>query len=291
MSSDRVCPNCGTPLPSHTSNGSAVTEDEGRTIDMAPETSAEIEPAPGPFSEESVIPRELLERPSEEVLAVSEVDPVLADIQEYANRPQGTSDTSIPSLDLDLNEPSGKVAEPEAAAVRDEPQEPRPAPQAAEPEEEEDEDAVHRVGLGTILLASYASAITIAFLWLWWHGPRAAEPSYPDAVLTDNRPDLGMRGDQSQNIAPAPKIPKDHLTTLGQPLQLGLLEFTPLSVRRGPVTLEHVGFDSQAQDPQRRQGRLDPQGSPAQHVGYHGFRPAGRSVRPGAHAVGPGQLH
>lgn len=93
---------------------------------------------------------------------------------------------------------------------------------------------------GTVLLGSYASAMTLACAWLLWeagrHHPESTTALEPPraAVVRDEGP---ARADRSRkDEGPAP-IPADRRTSLGKPLQVGDLEVTPLEVLRGPVRL------------------------------------------------------
>jgi hypothetical protein len=103
-----------------------------------------------------------------------------------------------------------------------------------------------------VLLASYASALTLAFAWMFYTGRVRLRPE-PVRITasTDSRPDLGQRDEQSQLVLPLPPIPRDKITTLGQPLRLGDLELVPLGVRADQVTLRRLPLDSR---PETRNG-------------------------------------
>lgn len=95
-----------------------------------------------------------------------------------------------------------------------------------------------------IVLTSYASALTIALLWLSLSG-RIQRPKAPavDAPPFDSRPDLGPEGRRTRALVELPRVPEDRLVGLGQVLQLGQVELTPLEVSAAPVTLIRVGED------------------------------------------------
>jgi hypothetical protein len=97
----------------------------------------------------------------------------------------------------------------------------------------EDDDEPGGLSWGLVLLASYASAMTLACGWLLWHrpGPTRVVESLPG----DSRPDLDGRAPSAGLAAP---IPEDHLTTLGRPLRIGALEWTPMTIRVGHPRLE-----------------------------------------------------
>jgi hypothetical protein len=104
---------------------------------------------------------------------------------------------------------------------------------------------------GPIVLASYASALTIALLWLFLSG-RIQRPKPPaiDSTPFDSRPDLGPEGRRSRALIELPRIPNDRLVGLGQVLKVGQVELSPLEVSAAPVTLIRVGEDG---DQQRRE--------------------------------------
>ncbi|MEO6809528.1 MAG: hypothetical protein ABI353_10505 [Isosphaeraceae bacterium] len=101
-------------------------------------------------------------------------------------------------------------------------------------EEDEDEDEAPTTSWPLVLLGSYASAITLACIYLLWFAPRASAPS-PASFPTDSRPDRG--GGHVREVAAA--IPESQITAVGKPLRAGLLELTPLSVKAGHTSLEH----------------------------------------------------
>lgn len=95
-----------------------------------------------------------------------------------------------------------------------------------------------------VLLASYASAMTMAFAWLWTHPRQIAAPA--PSVVAESVPETyenGRRGERSQIVTPPIPVPESQTTTMGQALRVGSIEVTPLRISRGPVVLEHVGLD------------------------------------------------
>ena len=114
------------------------------------------------------------------------------------------------------------------------------APRAEPGPDESDEPPPGGVPLGTVLLASYASAVTLGLAWVLWTGRKAreavVEPEAPTPAAFAGR-DPGRRADRSRRVVPPPPIAADHLTTLGKPVRLGVIEATPLSVASASVTL------------------------------------------------------
>jgi hypothetical protein len=94
-------------------------------------------------------------------------------------------------------------------------------------------------------------------LWLWTHRRPAGPPADDvSAVPVETRPDPGHRADRTAKVEPAPALPDDRLTTLGAPLRVGRLEFTPLDVRKGKVTLVVARFDGRKENRDGGEGAL-----------------------------------
>jgi len=105
-----------------------------------------------------------------------------------------------------------------------------PAATPAESPRVEEEVETTGPGIGFVLLASYASAMTLACLWLVWQARHRDLSSGPDSLPVDSRPD-----DRSGRLT---VIPEDRTTTVGKPLRIGDLTLTPLRATLGQVTLE-----------------------------------------------------
>jgi hypothetical protein len=121
----------------------------------------------------------------------------------------------------------------------------RPAPGSGPPGGEPAWEPTRREPSRLVVwLGSYASAMTLACAWLWWHG-RRAEPVAHESPTSEALAvaGVGQRESHSAKVAPAPPIPADRITALGRPLRVGSLEFTPVAVRVGRVELEHKGLD------------------------------------------------
>ena len=130
---------------------------------------------------------------------------------------------------------------------------PAPRPAAARPRvEEADDDEDEEPGgisLGTVLLASYASAVTLALAYvIWSHRDHGA--SGPETMAADSRPDRGADGPRA--LKPAAAIADDHIASIGQSIRVGGLEVTPVEVRNRPVRLVRAGSES------RGSGRTEP---------------------------------
>ncbi len=117
--------------------------------------------------------------------------------------------------------------------------------------DEEDEFREHRTPWSTVLLASYASAITLALGWIVLKDrPRekAETVATPAAV---GQPESARQSGLSRKVEPPEPILGEHFATVGHPLQVGSLEVTPLGVRRENVALQR---SNDFATPQRRDG-------------------------------------
>lgn len=124
--------------------------------------------------------------------------------------------------------------------------EPRDAPSGTEPEPA-------ATPLSWILLVSYASAVTLALLWvvlgdrsLRQRGESLGPPPEPVPSLCD--PSEGQRSDLTRDLGPALPIGEGNHVALGETIQVGDLEITPTDIVRDAVVLEHLGGDAETKD-------------------------------------------
>lgn len=110
------------------------------------------------------------------------------------------------------------------------------------------------------LLASYASAVTLACGWLWWTGHRGGGPSGSGPVWVagleasddpENRgggpSDSGRRSDSSTTVEPLEPIGEDRLLTVGEPSRIDALEVVPIGVSSGSVELRRTRVDGRSE--------------------------------------------
>lgn len=143
----------------------------------------------------------LLEGPSEEVTAA--VEPEMA-IPDLAELDQTASPPAAESRDTSEPEPKGEVSVP----------------------------------WGYILSLSYASALTLALIWLLATG-RLTRPPATVSETSSEKPVVEsplQPVDEPEDRSPPP-LPPENLTTIGKSVQLGDLEVTPLSIEAGPIDL------------------------------------------------------
>jgi hypothetical protein len=234
MAREVVCPHCGLSLPIEPLDEPLPSLDTARTVEMVLPGTVSTEEGgsrarvPGGLAPDVIagsLPngRSFLESgppPDPDHLEFPPVGSPDPDREPQAAPQESGSQLAFPAIQLDAPAVpaagSGSVEE----LLHDEP----------------------RTPWAMVLLGSYASAMTLACLWLWWNG-RRPEPSLPDTIPADSRPDLETA---IPAAAPAPvALPEDRITTLGVPLRIGAVEFTPLEVRVGQVELEHVGIEGQ----------------------------------------------
>lgn len=89
-----------------------------------------------------------------------------------------------------------------------------------------------------VIVASYASAITIAFLYLWWRGS-VSTLDLPDLVPAFKNNKVGLSLINETPLPPAYRL------KLGETRRYGNIQITPLKVTRGP--LEFTYFSNAAQ--------------------------------------------
>jgi hypothetical protein len=148
----------------------------------------------------------------------------LAESPKVPGSPSPSSAVDLPALDLG--------APPTAPATRVTP----------ETDDDDGRDVANGPSWLVMLLASYASAVTLGLVWVVWSGRSLTHPKVEPAstVAADTSSDPGLRAESSRRIATLPPIPSDRLTTLGRPIRIGQLEVLPLEVTTGRVTLVRV---------------------------------------------------
>jgi hypothetical protein len=113
------------------------------------------------------------------------------------------------------------------------------APTAAA-EDREDEQP-HGVSWPLLLVASYASAVTLALIWILWTGRSLTHPnSGADSSWEAATSDSTKGGNRRITRSPSAPLPEGHLTALGVAARLGDLEVTPLSVARREIELARL---------------------------------------------------
>ena len=101
-----------------------------------------------------------------------------------------------------------------------------------------------------VLLASYASAVTLALGWTLYRQrdrrPSAVAPAVEPKVIAD-RGDAGLLGERSLRVAPPRPLAADHVLAIGEAKQFDQLRVTPRAVLRQDVEFERVDLVGKSQ--------------------------------------------
>jgi hypothetical protein len=233
----RPCPYCGGPIEVESTTRVDEQTEPGAvelTRDVSPEERFDLPPVPllGAGSHDD----DYFNSSSSSRLMPALPDPILgpfvtpssstASTLLAAPMGEGPSE-AFPAIDLGSPLMAGPTREPSK-------------PEASEAEEiEEYEPEGRRTSWASVLLASYASAITLGLAWtLIKGGPkeRPGRETPPSSVVAS--PEPARQAGLSRKVAPPEPILGEHFAAIGKPLRVGDLEVTPIGVRRQAVTLE-----------------------------------------------------
>jgi hypothetical protein len=226
MPPEHVCPHCGASMATPESSVPIEDESESRPVELLASGS----------NDENFLANPLGPR-----MVPAQPDPILGDfvtpsssssressaaIADRAFRPQpdrrGGPEPSFPSLNFD-----GASKAARESASRD--------------EYDEEEQPGRRNTWVSILLVSYASAITLALVWTLWRAPRVREaPS--EVSSAENPPTAGRQAGLSRKVGLPEPVLAEYKVALKKPLQVGSLEVTPLEVRRERVALQRTNL-------------------------------------------------
>lgn len=107
--------------------------------------------------------------------------------------------------------------------------------------DDDDEPEARGASLAMVLLVSYASAVTLGLAWVLWTGRKVREIVEPEGPPTaDARVDPGLRAGRSRRLDPPRPILTDHLVRVGETLELGAVEVTPVALTSGAIALERA---------------------------------------------------
>ena len=169
-------------------------------------------------------------------LAAAEPDPILgqfvtpssegsASLPVVTDPRQPASSSNFPAINFDAPPTPGR---PKASRDDDD----RPIEDEEEPEE-------RRISWSTVLLASYASAVTLALGWTMLKGRPNDKPE--EVVLLPStivQPESARQSSLSRKVEPPEPILGKYFATIGQPVEVGSLEVTPVGVQRENVSLQ-----------------------------------------------------
>ena len=109
----------------------------------------------------------------------------------------------------------------------------------------------HRSPWPSLILASYASAVTLGLAWTLWKDKAREKTEAGASSSTVAAPESARQSGLSRKVEPPEPILGEHFADLGRPLRVGDLEITPAEVLRRDVTLQRA--DAFA-TPGRREG-------------------------------------
>ena len=99
-----------------------------------------------------------------------------------------------------------------------------------------------------LLLGSYASAVTLALIW-WVVIPRFRGKGDLDGFAPDTPAAIGTRRpERSVKVVPPAPLAPERIAGLGQTIQVGSLEFTPIDLTRKDVRLRRVSLRVQREE-------------------------------------------
>jgi hypothetical protein len=224
MSESTACPHCGAIMPP----GSRAAQDGGGP---AGDLAAGGEPATAPISllASGSHDETFTAGPSGPRMAGAEPDPILG--QFITPTPDGHA--------------SARVA---AGDARDRPR--------VDDEDDEDDGPPDRAGSWTtLLLASYASALTMALAWTLWLKPRDREGTASTAPEA-TQPGAAHQAPLSRTVTPPEPILAEHRAAFRKPLPVGSIEVTPIDVRRESVTLQRSNLTGKVERKDGGKGAL-----------------------------------
>lgn len=105
----------------------------------------------------------------------------------------------------------------------------------------------HGISWSLLLVASYASAVTLSLIWILWTG-RALSHRRPTSNSSTEAPAHDSdKGSRLRPALPRPaRLPAQNLTTVETSIRLGELELVPVSISRRGIELERLdGFDGE----------------------------------------------
>jgi hypothetical protein len=248
MSEAKHCPHCGAPVavdsdaiqidsPLFDTDADRPKPEEADLFDKVPVT-----PLLAPGSNDDTF----LGTPYGRKVASAEPDPILGQFVATGSSvssdlstssvvskpvtPRRSSSNIFPTINLNTTTPSSPSSQARASDAK-----------AATEEVEEGDDEEPRRGWSGVLLASYASAVTLGLIWFVMQDRPKEKPESqpPEAEVTKlERGQPPLTSHLSKLVPPIEPILGEHFARMGQPLQIGSLEITPLDVKRQDVKIQ-----------------------------------------------------
>lgn len=234
-SSNRYRPGDSVPDFSHL-NDPVPEVDETEWQVPVTSTPLETEPADQTTAEDPQAKSETVAAdPVVEESHLSDADAATSSSTAHGDEDSPAEDTTRPSRD-DRAAASSRRSKSKTAPRKPRRSEPQPA-ESVSPED-------NRQRLAWILLISYASAVTLACLWLLISRGMAR----PHEL--ENLPDVAPLNANEFRYAPqSATMPRGHTLPIGGEQQLGNIRVEPLRVTRGPVAFTHFSDATQSKPP------------------------------------------
>ena len=103
--------------------------------------------------------------------------------------------------------------------------------------EDDDQLAESRMTWLFLLLLSYASAVTLALVWVLWTGRTFRHAESPAINIRQENVESKPTPSDATPTGNLPLIPLENYTSPGKTIRIGLLEITPLAIVSAPVEL------------------------------------------------------
>jgi hypothetical protein len=102
---------------------------------------------------------------------------------------------------------------------------------------DDDQFVESRIPWALLLLMSYSSAVTLALTWFVWTGRSFRSAGSPSTNSSPADVEAAPKAISSGPSGALPPLPAENLAVLGQTIQIGDLEVTPLAIELRPVVL------------------------------------------------------
>jgi hypothetical protein len=262
MSEAKRCPNCGLILPLESEPSSpeasaslfASTPNSDLEERLRPLDPAVADAPPIPLLATGSSDDTFIDVPHGQRIKAAEPDPALGAIAAASKTPviesaRQTSSTKsrvgssahFPTINFDSPRSSSRKATQASHADGD------------HSDEDEDEPEERRFSWWSVLLFSYANAVTLALAWTLIKNRHNSKPEVdlpePPGVVAPSNP--ARQASLSRKVEPPEPILGEHFATFGQPLRVGSLEITPIDVKRQDVQLQRSNAQA---SPSRKDG-------------------------------------
>ena len=102
---------------------------------------------------------------------------------------------------------------------------------------DDDRLAESRIPWALLILMSYSSAVTLALTWFVWTGRTARSTESRPADINQTEVESVPKIATSSPVGVLPPLPAENVASLGNKIQIGELEVTPLGIALTPLSL------------------------------------------------------